>query len=351
MPFISSYSCFTFLHRVTLRGQPDEDAVLCTETKTYAIKFVGTSNSVFLIPPSDNIEQKCNGKDGDNLEMASVIKVAPGCMELVEVAPKLDKLKLLLTQSPYSFAEASEMEISEEGDKTKIGFYRWSDLVNRLQASDEELLSGLHSLSAVEIGGYWRILDEDYMISVLTMLLHDIVLNDWPIDALNEDEVVNVLEKDGYPRIIAKHCFRVHATKVVDDGVGTWKLDQRRVCIHLAREILKGGKMKKDIFMEKWIRKVPDVIHVNFDMLEGEVLTERLGVETWVYAFSVSSLPSSPAERFSMLFKERPKWEWKDLQPYVWDLRVPGLSLEGLLLKYTRRSQPSMEAEPIFSAR
>ncbi|PIN12591.1 hypothetical protein CDL12_14792 [Handroanthus impetiginosus] len=125
--------------RVTLRGQPDEDAVLCTASKTYAVKFVGTSNSVFLIPPADKISELCKNKDDDNMVVASVIKVAPGCMELVETAPKLDKLKLLLSQNPYSFSEASEMDISEETDKTNIGLYRWDDLVDKLQASDEQL--------------------------------------------------------------------------------------------------------------------------------------------------------------------------------------------------------------------
>ncbi|KAL0425480.1 UNVERIFIED_CONTAM: hypothetical protein Sradi_1082800 [Sesamum radiatum] len=75
--------------------------------------------------------------------------------------------------------------------------------------------------------------------------------------------------------------------------------------------------MKIEIFMEKWTRKVPDGMHASFDMLEGEVLIEKLGMGTWVYSFSVSSLPSTPADRFSMLFQERAKWEWKDLQPYV----------------------------------
>ena len=69
--------------------------------------------------------------------------------------------------------------------------------------------------------------------------------------------------------------------------------------------------------MDEWKRKIPEGMQASFDMLEGEVLTERFGVETWVHAFSVSSLPLSPAERFSILFKERQKWEWKDLQPYI----------------------------------
>lgn len=304
---------------MTLRGQPDEDAVLCTASKTYAVKFVGTSNSVFLIPPSDKVSGSCNNKDGDSMVVASVLKVAPGSMELVEIAPKLDELKLLLSQNPYSFSEASEMDTSEEGEKTGIGLYRWQDLVNRIQASDEELKLGLQSLSAVEIDGYWRTLDDKYVYSILNMFLQDVILNDWSINALNEDEVVGVLEADGFHRTIAKHCLQVFCSKV-DEGVGArcgWKLDERRVCACLAREVLKEGKMKVEIFMEKWRRKLPDCIGASFDMLEGEVLTEKLGIETWVYSFSVYSLPSTPAERFCMLFQQRPKWEWKDLQPYV----------------------------------
>ncbi|XP_073128185.1 uncharacterized protein [Henckelia pumila] len=338
--------------RVILRGQPDEDAVLCTDTKTYAIKFVGTSNSVFLIPPSDKSMQVCNDK-GDGNVVASVIKISSGSMELVETAPKLDRLKALLSQNPYSFDEASEMDILDEGEKTKIGLYRWDDLADMLQASDVELRFGLQSVLAVEIDGYWRILDDKCMNGIRKMLLYDTIQNDWPINALNEDAVLCELEKDGYPRNIACHCLRVFCDKVHEDVGGShiWSLNARRICVHFAREILSGGKMKLEVFMDEWVRDVPDIFNASFDMLEGEVLTEKLGMETWVYSFSVSSLPSTPAERFSTLFRERPRWEWKVLEPFVRDLSVPGLTSEGLLLKYTRRTQPTADAEPVFSAR
>ncbi|CAI9769393.1 unnamed protein product [Fraxinus pennsylvanica] len=74
--------------KVTIRGQPDEDAVL-TQSKTYALKYVGTSNSVFLIPPSDKAVKECNEKDDMSIPIASVIKVALGNMELVEKPPIL----------------------------------------------------------------------------------------------------------------------------------------------------------------------------------------------------------------------------------------------------------------------
>ncbi|KAG0480842.1 hypothetical protein HPP92_011430 [Vanilla planifolia] len=59
----------------------------------------------------------------------------------------------------------------------------------------------------------------------------------------------------------------------------------------------------------------------------------------------------SLTERFAALFQERPKWQWKDLEPYIRDVHVPGLSTEGLLIKYTRKTQPKADAEVIFSAR
>ncbi|XP_048331996.1 uncharacterized protein LOC125418175 isoform X2 [Ziziphus jujuba] len=341
--------------RVAIRGQPDEDSVLCTQSKTYALKFVGTSNSVFLIPPSnyskfsDNTVD-CDQKDENQQAVASVIKVAPGSMELTEVAPRLDKLKLLLFENPYRFEEDTEMEDLEA---TNRRLYKWDDLVDRVQASDDELRSGLQALSAVEIDGFWRVVDEKYMDMMLRMLLHSSVLNDWSLDALNEDEVVNVLQSDGFPCKLAEHCLHVYGSKVNNDGGKScmWRLNERKVCVHFAREILRDRKMKMESFMEEWMRKIPEGMQASFDMLEGEVLTEKLGVSAWVHAFSVSSLPSSPGERFSILFKERPKWDSKDLQPYIRDLKVPGLSLEGLLLKFTRRTQPTKDAEPVFSAR
>ncbi|XWS74708.1 hypothetical protein CRYUN_Cryun01aG0020900 [Craigia yunnanensis] len=343
--------------RVTLRGQLDEDAVLCTKSKTYSVKFVGTSNSVFLVPPADystlcENSQDCDGEDYKQQVEASIIKVALGNMELVEVAPRLDKLKSILSETLYSSDEALATEDLEFMERSMRRLYTWDDLTNKVQASDDELRTALQAISAVEIDGYWRIVDEKYMDLILRMLLHNSVLNDWSLDTLIEDKVVSVLESDGFPRKLAYHCLHVYGSRVeeaMDEGL--WRMDARKVCVHFARGILRQGKRKMGSFMEEWIRMIPEEMQASFDMLEGEVLTEKLGVEIWVHAFSVSSLPYTPAERFSILFKERPKWEWKDLEPYVRDLNVPGLSSEALLLKYTRRTQPTIDAEPVFTAR
>lgn len=336
--------------RISLRGQLDEDAVLCTQSKTYAVKFVGNSNSVLLIPPSDQFSDESHIKRSTDEEVvASVIKVALGNMELVEIAPKIDKLKLLLSRNQLKLGELTETDDLDEMIDNDKSLYRWDDLTDMIQASDEELRTALNSLSAVEINGYWRIMDESYMDAILNILLQNSILNDWSLDALNEGEVVGVLESDGFTRKIARHCLQVYGSKV--DGDHLWRLDERKVCVHFARGILRGGKMKMESFMEEWGRMVPERMCANFDMLEGEVLTETLGIQTWVYAFSISSLPCDPAARFSALFHERKKWEWRDLSPYIRDLSVPGLSSDALLLKYTRRTQPTPDSEPVFTMR
>lgn len=276
---------------------------------------------MYLVPPSNQSGTRSKLQDHEendcDLESASVIKLAPGNMEIVEVAPRLDRLKSLLSQVPYGIDDATEMEVEGVG-KDKTGLYKWDDLVNEVQASDEELRSGLQALLAVEIDGYWRLVDETYMDMILKMLLHNSILLDWPLNALDEVEVLGILESDGFPSKVAYHCLSVYGDKLEVGGCKCfWKLNEKRVAVHFARNILREGKMKMDNFLEEWRQKVPTGIEASLQILEGEVLTEKVGIETWIRAFSTSSLPSTPADRFSILFKERPRWDWKDLQPYT----------------------------------
>ncbi|XVF24252.1 hypothetical protein REPUB_Repub13aG0111600 [Reevesia pubescens] len=98
--------------------------------------------------------QDCDGEDNKQQIGASVIKVAPGNMELVEVAPRLNKLKLILSENHYSSDEALAKEDLEFMDRSMRSLYTWDDLTNEVQASDDELKTVLQALSAVEIDGY-----------------------------------------------------------------------------------------------------------------------------------------------------------------------------------------------------
>ena len=280
------------------------------------MKFVGTSNSVFLIPPGvEKSDSSENGGDSDSIgKSISVFKVAPGHIELNQVAPRLEKLKSFLSRKPYILEEEEE----EDTEMEMENLYRWADLINIIQSSNEELMEGLRSLSAVEINGYWRLVAEKSIDEILKMMLNNCIIHDWKIDSLKEEEVISLMESDGFPRSLIIHCLSTYGHRIKDQSeFPVWSLDEKPICVHFAKQALSGGKMKMEIFMAKWNSTVPQGMKVELGMLEGEVLYETLGLETWIRRFSISDLPSTPEERFSALFREQGKWAWKDLQPFI----------------------------------
>lgn len=303
--------------------------MLCTASATYAMKFVGTSNSVFLIPPGDGDSEirengmvHCDPSKSSEFpqKIASVFKVAPGSIELVQVAPRLEKLKSLLSERPYTLEEEDDDAMETENSRARSGrsgLYRWTDLASLIQASDEELMAGLRYLSAVEIDGCWRLVAEESIDEILKMMLNNCIIHDWQTNSMKEHEVVPMLVSDGFPHAIVLHCLATFGHRSEDPGGPVWCLSEKPVCLHFAKRVLRAGKMKLDAFMDRWKSTLPQGMRADLGMLEGEVLYESLGVETWIRAFSVSGLPSTPEERFSALFQERAKWAWKDLQPYI----------------------------------
>jgi hypothetical protein len=58
------------LSKLTLKGSKDKsDAVLCTRDKTFTLKKVETSNSVFLVPPSSSQSFWISAKSADYFEV------------------------------------------------------------------------------------------------------------------------------------------------------------------------------------------------------------------------------------------------------------------------------------------
>ena len=205
-----------------------------------------------------------------------------------------------------------------------------------------------------------------------------------------------------------------------------------QVCLYFARRLLaQKTHWRADDFMDRWQEDVPDGMAPSLDQLrvrrrssvqpmaasllisfasrarvvpvrsfmvwrlaneavieQGEVIFEAAGgADMTLKAFSASSLPRTPAERFAALFRERRRWEFADLEPYLHGIEVrgpthsalhhpaagglqavlrqkcplvvtkhgtlqaPGQSAEALLLKYARASQQRPTDSVSYSAR
>ncbi|CAM6107033.1 unnamed protein product [Calypogeia fissa] len=360
---------------LSIKGGADEEAVLCTSKATFAMKFVSTSNTVLLVPPAGPINSASDGdyKDSpaaglktDVETETNVVATAAGHIELVEISPKVENLKGLLSQRPYKEDVDGETEV-EDGE----GFYTWDDLLARVQASEFQLRTALKALHAVEIGGYWRIAAEEFMHEVLEMLLLTATQHDWPLGALPGLEVVKAMGDDNYSPQIVIHCLQTYGVRsdlqpqdnvnlrsqedTVTDLLGvetTWALDEQKVCLEYAKRLLASfAKWKLQEFLESWRKALPAGMSPHLQMLRGEALVDVLGTDSWLQRFSISSLPRKPEARFAALFKQRAKWEWDDLELYLRDLKEPNLSVEAMLLKYTRKTQPSANSPPVYTTR
>lgn len=341
---------------VTIKGEKDDEAVLCTASTTYAVKYVSTSNTVLLIPPVQHTAPQPETTDDETASSkpasAGVVATASGLIELVETAPRLDKLKTLLNQRPYS-EDLDEEQMLEEDDRGRAGLYAMDDLVNQVQASHGQIKAALESMQAMEIDGFWRIVDEKFMQGLLEVILLSALQHDWNLKLLLEPEVVQTIRSDGYSPRVIKHCLACYGKEVVQEpDMRRWELEESKICLHYAKQLLRAAsKWRLEDFEEAWNNNVPTGIQPALDMLKGEALVEKIGGDSWLRLYSVSALSSKPAERFSALFKEKSKWEWDDLEPYLRGMQAPGQSVEAMLLRYTRKSQSSPNVPAVYTPR
>lgn len=102
---------------MVIKGQPNEDAVLCTSDKTYSLRSVVLSNSVLVVtPPKDTeIADKGATESQDIIIRDQIHEI----LELVPCLPKLQRLGGLLRGREYDegHEEDEEMSVDEDDDR------------------------------------------------------------------------------------------------------------------------------------------------------------------------------------------------------------------------------------------
>ena len=105
--------------RVTVKGAPDEEAVLCTSKATFALKHVETTNSLFIVPgPSQN-----GAAEDSNIVVAAT---ADAHIELVPTAPRFAALDRVLEVSFMMCAAPSVVACMQRLQCTYQHFLAWT---------------------------------------------------------------------------------------------------------------------------------------------------------------------------------------------------------------------------------
>ncbi|XP_063070755.1 sister chromatid cohesion protein DCC1 [Engraulis encrasicolus] len=320
---------------LVIRGDKNEHAILCSDDKTYDLKIADTSNLLLFVPGCKTADQMKDEPKDSQLVHAEVWGFSSCYWELKLQRPKLKKLKKLLMEQPY---EGPPLR-TEEQPREPEQLYTSAELLERIQASEEELFSSLQKINACEIDGFWRMLDFSYEMKVLGHITQLVDSESW---SLTEVPLSTCLQELGClePTDMIEHCLNCYGRRyTTDDGEVHFSLDEAKICRATAQMILQNAvKFSLAEFQEVWQQSVPDGMKTTLDQLRGLALVDRSTATHTISLLRVEDLPEDTLERFNCLFSMREKWTEADIAPYIEDLCGEKQTTGALLTKYARSS-------------
>ncbi|EPQ57498.1 hypothetical protein GLOTRDRAFT_39106 [Gloeophyllum trabeum ATCC 11539] len=334
---------------LSVKGGAEEDAVLCTDEKTYTMRSVVLSNSVLVLTPAPEAGEGMGDKVVIQDELHDII-------ELVPSLPKLHKLKGILRGLEYDegYEDEEMMDEDEEFDNTQTGTFSYADAMH-LQASEGELRRGLRDMRILDIGGRLRPIAPSYLNTILELILNHLVSHSLHHDAVPVDELSAAMKDEHeVDRQVTTQVLLWFGT--VKDG--KWEMNAEEVIKQIGLGILRPHKdapIAEQEFLEKWKSAVGDTFESYISLKLLEVCTSARTSHSGNYLSSMSrdtfpavlaltyfpssSLPTDPAARFTDLFLTRPKWKAEDIAPYLADVAVDSKERDKLLLKYARATK------------
>ncbi|KAM7075501.1 sister chromatid cohesion protein DCC1 isoform 2-T2 [Molossus nigricans] len=325
-PFYLEIQC------MVIRGDKDEQAVLCSKDKTYDLKIADTSNMLLLIPGCKTPDQLKMEETHCNIIHPEIFGFSNNYWELRRCRPKLKKLKRLLMENTY---EGPDSQKEKDSNCSK---YTTEDLLDQIQASEEEIMAQLQVLNACEIEGYWRILEFDYEMKLLNHVTQLVDSESWsftkvPLNVCLQE--LGPLE----PEEMIEHCLKCYGRRYVEEGEVYFDLSADKICRATAQMLLQHAvKFNLAEFQEVWQQSVPEGMLTRPDQLKGLALMDRHSRPEIIFLLKVDDLPEDTQERFNSLFSLREKWTEEDIAPYIQDLCGEKQTIGALLTKYSRSS-------------
>ncbi|KAI7806264.1 sister chromatid cohesion protein DCC1 [Triplophysa rosa] len=327
-----------------IRGDKDEHAVLCSDDKTYDLKIADTSNLLLFVPGCKTPEQLTLPDNSTQLVHAQIWGFSNCYWELRRHKPKLKKLKKLLMENPYN---GPLVGVQEEEPGQKYAIY---ELLERIQASKEEIEAHLQNIHACEIDGFWRLLDFDYEMKLLS---HVTQLADSESWSFSKVPLSVCLEELGplEPKAMIEHCLNCYGKRYNnEDGQVMYALDEDKVCRATAQLLLQNAvKFNLSEFQEVWQQSVPEGMTTRLDQLRGLALLDQSSKPETISLLRVEDLPEDTLERFNSLFSLRQKWTQDDIEPYIHDLCGEKQTTGALLTKHARSSM--LNGKKVYNSR
>ncbi|QRV79191.1 sister chromatid cohesion protein [Ceratobasidium sp. AG-Ba] len=335
-------------NNLTIRGQPDDDAVFCTKDKTYALRSVTLSNNFLIVSTNSGTPTDSQTEKIDEIVISGE---AAEILELVPTVPRLENILGHLKGCEY-YDEESDEETYESNvnDPLRRRRVTFEDLRSIVQASDTELESGLRKSKILNLNGTLRPLPPTRLLDILVLTLVTIASQGLPEPPkpIPLRQLCTHMEDDFQTSPAVMEQLASWYGSISKDNM--WIMDVKAVVAEVGVGLLRDEQTPKEEqeFLERWREQVGDMFaaHVDIALLEGNCLSTPIlasraaidGVSTNTLSYYPrSALPSDPAQRFQSLFLTRPKWKTEEIQTYLEDIAVDKKERERLMLKYTRQ--------------
>ncbi|NWY05775.1 DCC1 protein, partial [Nothoprocta ornata] len=317
---------------LVIRGEKDEQAVLCSKDKTYEMKIADTSNMLLCVPGCKTPEQLKADEEPCDIIHAQIAGFSNNYWELRRCRPKLKKLRKLLMEDPYEGPDSAKDQASSPSR------YTTEDLLNVVQASEDEIMHQLQVLDACQIEGYWRVLSFDYEVKLLNHVTQLIDSESWSFSKVPLNiclQELGPLE----PTEMIEHILLSYGRKYTDGEEVYFEMNEDKICRTTAQMLLQNAvKFNLADFQEVWQQSVPEGLTTRLDQLKGLALVDKSSRPETICLLKVEDLPEDNQERFNSLFSIRQKWTEEDITPYIQDLCAEKQTVGALLTKYARSS-------------
>lgn len=290
-----------------IKGDDEENAVLCTENKTYDLLECETSNSLLLVKGLQFNEDLKN-ETHRHISDVSTIGVFYKYLSPIPGKPKLKKLKHLLNKSAY---KGPEMEYTIKSED----LYTVEELQNVIQASNEELKQALKDLNMITINGKVRILEFEYHFRVLSYMMKVLDENSLPYDAVDYEQTIEALEEI-VPKEVLNSLFDLYTENSrCIDGLQQYRYTHKVAKFFAQVLLVNAGKFNLSEFLQAWQESVPEEMPTDESMLHGIAIIDRKA--NVIRYFPEDNLPENIVERFNALFEAKDNWTAAEIVPYI----------------------------------
>ncbi|XP_029673168.1 sister chromatid cohesion protein DCC1 isoform X2 [Formica exsecta] len=312
---------------VSFRGNKHDDAILCTETRTYEIKEAEISNSWLLIP-NLKLSKATSAEEVTErtVERRNIKKIFTSYYEVKETKPNLANLSILLNSSSFNGLENESMI-----DRRTL--YSWERLQSELQTSDCELKQALADFLIADI-------DEARS---LNFMLDYFGEQTWELDEVNKEDTFECLKELIYEpvfNVIFKKYTEI-STKTKSDNSPLYKYDERKCCATIAKILLAASPVTEyKEFMETWNIGTPEKMYPKEEYLCGSALVmySTSKNQREIVSCPEADLPNNIHDRLNELFQIKAKWTVEEITPYIIRFTKGTMNVNALLTKYARCS-------------